>query len=101
MQLRTTYQEGQEMKEHRSVMTRKGQITIPAEIRRALNIKEGDKVAITLDKNEVKVSRTGSVVEATAGALKSAMPALSPEDERRATEEAIAEEVIKRMNDDR
>jgi AbrB family looped-hinge helix DNA binding protein len=101
MHLCTTYQEGQEMKEHRSVVTRKGQITIPAEIRRALNIKEGDKVAITLDKNEVKVSRTGSVVEATAGALKSAMPTFSPEDERRATEEAIAEDVMKRMNDDR
>ncbi len=101
MQLRTTYQEGQEMKEHRSVVTRKGQITIPAEIRRALNIKEGDKVAITLQENEVKVSRTGSVVETTAGALKSAMPALSIEDERRATEEAIAEDVMKRMNDDR
>jgi AbrB family looped-hinge helix DNA binding protein len=101
MQLRTTYQGGQEMREHLSVVTRKGQITIPAEIRRALNIKEGDKVAITLDKNEVKVSRTGSVVAATAGALKSDMPALSPEEERRATEEAIAEDVMKRMNDDR
>jgi antitoxin PrlF len=101
MQLRTTYQEGQEMKEHLSVVTRKGQITIPAEIRRALNIKEGDKVTITLQENEVKVSRTGSVVETTAGALKSAMPVLSPEDERRAAEEAIAEDVMERMNDDR
>jgi len=86
------------MKEHRSVVTRKGQITIPAEIRRALDIKEGDKVAISLDKDEVKVSRTGSVVEATAGALKSDMPALSPEEERKAAEQAIADDVIARMN---
>jgi AbrB family looped-hinge helix DNA binding protein len=99
MQICTTYQEGQEMKEHRSVVTRKGQITIPAEIRRALNIKEGDKVTITLQENEVKVSRTGSVVETTAGALKSAMPALSIEEERRAAEQAIAEDVMERMND--
>jgi AbrB family looped-hinge helix DNA binding protein len=43
------------MQRHRSVVTRKGQITIPAEIRRALNIKEGDKVAFTMDdKGEVK-----------------------------------------------
>jgi antitoxin PrlF len=99
MQICTTYQGGQEMKEHRSVVTRKGQITIPAEIRRALNIKEGDKVTITLQENEVKVSRTGSVVETTAGALKSAMPALSIEEERRAAEQAIAEDVMERMND--
>ena len=104
MQLSTTYQEGQEekMQEHRSVVTRKGQITIPAEIRRALNIKEGDKVAFTMDNNgEVKLSRTGSVVEATAGALKSDMSPLPPEEERRAAEQAIAEDVIERMNNTR
>jgi antitoxin PrlF len=99
MQSRTTIYEGQEMKEqHRSIVTRKGQITIPAEIRRALNIKEGDKVAITLEAGEVKLSRTGSVVAATAGALKSEMPALSPEEERKAAEQAIAEDVVARMN---
>src|SRR5215210_2695918 len=98
MQVCTTSQGGLDMKEHRSVVTRKGQITIPAEIRRALDIKEGDKVAISLDKDEVKVSRTGSVVEATAGALKSDMPALSPEEERKAAEQAIADDVIARMN---
>jgi antitoxin PrlF len=99
MQLRTTYQEEQEeMKERLSVVTRKGQITIPADIRRALNIKEGDKVAFTMEEGEVKLSRTGSVVAATAGALKSDMLALSPEEERRAAEEAIAEDVMARMN---
>jgi antitoxin PrlF len=98
MQLRTTYQGELEMKEHLSVVTRKGQITIPADIRRALNIKEGDKVAFKMEEGEVKLSRTGSVVAATAGALKSDMPPLSPEEERRAAEEAIAEDVIARMN---
>ena len=88
------------MREHLSVVTRKGQITIPAEIRRALNIKEGDRVAITLEAGgKVKLSRTGSVVETTAGALKSDMPALSPEEERRQAEQAIAEDVMERMND--
>jgi AbrB family looped-hinge helix DNA binding protein len=98
MQLRTTYHEEQEMKEQLSVVTRKGQITIPADIRRALNIKEGDKVAFTMEEGEVKLSRTGSVVEATAGALKSDMLPLSPDEERRAAEQAIAEDVIARMN---
>jgi AbrB family looped-hinge helix DNA binding protein len=85
------------MKERMSVVTRKGQITIPAEIRHALNIKEGDKVAFTMEAGEVKLSHTGSVVAATAGALKSEMPTLSPEEERKATEQAIAEDVVGRM----
>jgi hypothetical protein len=55
-------------------------------------------VAITLEAGEVKLSRTGSVVAATAGALKSDMPALSPSEERRAAEQAIAEDVVARMN---
>ena len=86
------------MKEHRSVVTRKGQITIPAEIRRALNINEGDKVAFTMEAGELKVSRTGSVVAATAGALRSDMSALSPEEERKAAEQAIAKDVVARMS---
>lgn len=86
------------MQERLSVVTRKGQITIPAEFRRALGLKEGDKVAFTMEEGVVKLSRTGSVVEATAGALKSDMPALSPQEERRAAEQAIADDVIERMN---
>jgi len=98
MQLSTTYQEGQEMQERLSTVTRKGQITIPAEFRKALGLKEGDKVALSLEAGEVKLSRTGSVVEATAGALRSDVPPLSPEEERRAAEQAIAEDVVARMN---
>ena len=86
------------MQERHSVITRKGQITIPAEFRRALGLKKGDKVALRMEEGEVKLSRTGSVVEATAGALKSEMPPLSPEEERRAAEQAIAEDVVARMN---
>ena len=44
MQTSTTYQEGQLMNERFSVVTRKGQITIPADFRKALGLKEGDKV---------------------------------------------------------
>ena len=87
------------MQEERvSVVTRKGQITIPAEFRRALGLKVGDKVTFSMDKGKLKLSRTGSVVAATAGALKSEMPPLSPSEERRAAEQAIAEDVIARMN---
>ena len=96
MQIRTTYQEGQEMKEHRSVVTRKGQITIPVEFRKALNIKEGDKVAITMEEGEVRLSRSESVVARTAGVFKSDESPKSAEQLRRLAEEAISEDVIER-----
>jgi AbrB family looped-hinge helix DNA binding protein len=74
------------MKEMRTVMTRKGQVTVPAEIRRQLGLNRGDKVAFVLDEGEVRLTRTGSVVERTAGAFRTRRPALTAEElrERRA-----------------
>jgi antitoxin PrlF len=92
----TTYNEATDMNEQLTVVTRKGQVTIPADIRRALGIKEGDKVAFVLEENEVKLTKKGSVVEQTAGALKSDIPALPPQAEREAAEQAIAEEARER-----
>jgi AbrB family looped-hinge helix DNA binding protein len=71
-------------------------VTIPADISRALGIKEGDKVAFVLEDDQVKLTRKGSVVEQTAGALKSDIPALSLREEREAAEQAIAEEALER-----
>ena len=34
--------------EHTTIVTRKGQITVPVAVRRALNLKEGDRVVVTL-----------------------------------------------------
>jgi AbrB family looped-hinge helix DNA binding protein len=96
MNIYTTYQEASRMIEQLTVVTRKGQVTIPADIRRALGIKEGDKVAFVLEDKQVKLTKMGSVVEQTAGALKSDIPAPSSQAEREAAEQAIAEEAIAR-----
>jgi antitoxin PrlF len=93
----TTHYEASDMTEQLTVVTRKGQVTIPADIRRALGIKEGDKVAFVLEDKQVKLTRKGSVVEQTAGALKSDIPALTPQEEREAAAQGIAEEAIERM----
>jgi len=79
-----------------SVVTRKGQITVPSEIRRELGIKEGDRVTFTLNDGELTLRTTGSVVEATAGAFKNYGPALTAEELRDAAEKAIAEDVVER-----
>ncbi|MBI3976726.1 MAG: AbrB/MazE/SpoVT family DNA-binding domain-containing protein [Chloroflexi bacterium] len=85
------------MRELLTVITRKGQITVPAEIRRALGLKEGDKVALTMENHEVRLRRAGSVVERTAGILRGDEPVLSAEELRVAAERAIAEATVERM----
>ena len=87
------------MKELWTIVTRKGQVTVPAEIRRELELKEGDKVAFVLDEGEVRLVRTTSVVERTAGALKSRKPPLTAEELREAAERAIAHETAERTGD--
>ena len=84
------------MAERSSTLTRKGQITIPAEFRRALHLKEGDRVSLTLEANEVRVARRGSVIERTAGIFKTDEPPLSAEALRQRAEEVIAEDVVER-----
>lgn len=86
------------MKELLTVVTRKGQITVPAEIRRALGLKEGDKVAIVLTdpaKGQATLKPARSVAERTFGAVS---PRKRPEDFkelRRMFEEGHAEEVLR------
>ncbi len=81
-----------------STVTRKGQITIPAEMRRALGLHEGDKVEISLEEDADRLKRVGmSVVARTAGISKADVPKFSAEEERRAAEEAIAGAAVVRM----
>ena len=75
-----------------STVTSKGQITIPVEIRRLLNVAPKDRVAFVVEDDTVQLRRTGSVAQRTAGALKNDIPALTPQEERDAAEWAIAEE---------
>ena len=49
------------------VVTRKGQITIPVELRNELNLHEGDKVEFVREGEEIIVRRARSVADRTAG----------------------------------
>ena len=87
------------MVERFTVITRKGQITLPAEMRRALDLKQGDRVAVSLEAEGLRVRPTKGVVAATAGALKSDRPPLSERELREEFEEGVAEEVSRRMGE--
>ena len=84
-------------KEILTVITRRGQTTIPVEIRRAFGLKKGDKIAFVLEGDQVRIKPTGSVVASTAGILKPDQPPLSAKELREVAEQAIAEETADRL----
>jgi AbrB family looped-hinge helix DNA binding protein len=85
------------MSEHTTIVTRKGQITVPIAVRRALNLKQGDRVVVTLEADGAKIVRRGSIAAQTAGMFRSNRPPLTAEEEREEAEWAVAEQAVKRM----
>jgi antitoxin PrlF len=65
------------VKEHLSTVTRKGQVTIPVEIRRALHLREGDAVAWVQDGQEVRLVPARFTIESAFGSVE---PRHRPED---------------------
>jgi AbrB family looped-hinge helix DNA binding protein len=85
------------MNEQLRVITRKGQVTLPAAIRHSLNLKQGDKVAFRLEDGRVVLTRGESVAAATKGIFRRyADTPRTAEELREAAEQAIAEEVEER-----
>ena len=76
-------------------LTRKGQVSVPAAIRKALGLKEGDKVAFALTGTKGKqatLQRVPSIAALTFGTLASNVPMRSPKEESVAVVDDIAEE---------
>ena len=52
-----------------TTITQRSQVTIPAEVRRVLGLKPRDKVAFTIDGEEVRLSPVKYTIESVAGSL--------------------------------
>lgn len=57
------------MSRYTSVITRKGQITIPAAIRREWDLKEGERISFVATGGQVTIAPVGDVVAQTTGAF--------------------------------
>src|SRR6266567_695860 len=87
------------MRESLTVVTRKGQITVPVELRRLWNLKVGEKVAISLPDSAggtVTLRPVRSVAEMTFGALRTNQPALTPRESRQEFIDALVEREVRR-----
>ena len=78
------------MREITTTMTSKGQVTVPAPIRKALGLKARDRVAFTLKGGGAELRPAMDVIERLAGSVK---PRKKPEDFKELRAIAIAEVV--------
>jgi antitoxin PrlF len=77
-----------------TVVTRKGQITIPADIRRKLGIKVGDKIALTVEEDRMSLTPATFTLESAYGSVE---PTQRPEDFAEITCQAKEEKVARVM----
>jgi antitoxin PrlF len=80
------------MKEIVSTMTKKGQVTIPVEIRHLLGLKAKDKVAFSIDEDSVRLAPARYTLETIYGVVK---PLNKPENFKKLKQIAIKEHVKK------
>ena len=85
------------MKQITASITQRGQVTIPAEVRRLLGIKPRGKVAFHIYDGEVRLAPVEFTLETAYGSVK---PINRPEDFKKLIREAMeehAEEVVRKM----
>lgn len=82
------------MKEILSTVTGRGQVTIPAEVRRLLGTKSGDKVAFEIEDSQVRLRPVKFTLESAFGSV---TPKHRPEDFKAMKDEAMAENEEKVM----
>ena len=81
------------MKEILRTVGKRGQVTLPAEVRRLLGIKPRDKVAFTIDDNQVRLRPATFTIDTAFGSVP---PKNRPEDFE-AISQAAKDEHVKRV----
>ncbi|MBI4570514.1 MAG: type II toxin-antitoxin system PrlF family antitoxin [Chloroflexi bacterium] len=78
-----------------STITTKGQVTIPADVRKALGLKARDRVAFRLEDQAVRVERASSSIVAGYGSVKLRRPLKEPKRLRREAERWVAQQALR------
>lgn len=86
------------MTEITTTITQRGQVTIPAQVRRVLGLKPRDKVTFTIEGNEVRLVPASFTLESAYGSVK---PSRRPEDFEelsQAAKDAKAEKTLRKLH---
>lgn len=78
------------MKELLTTITQRGQVTIPAEVRRVLGVKPKDKVAFQIEDDQVRLAPAKFSLETAYGSVN---PLHRPDDFKKITRQAKEEHV--------
>jgi AbrB family looped-hinge helix DNA binding protein len=81
-----------------SKITRKGQVTLPADVRKRLSLEPGGKVRWVVDGSDVKVEPVGSIADRTAGILQQYARPMSERELKEQGADAIAGAVMERYH---
>lgn len=82
------------MKEVLTTLTQRGQVTVPAEVRRLLGVRPRDKIAFRIEGTEVRLAAAKFSLESAYGSVK---PMHKPEDFEEIARQAKEEKVKRTM----
>lgn len=80
-----------------TTITQRGQVTIPAQVRRVLGLKPRDKVTFTIEGNEVRLVPASFNLESAYGSVKPSQRPENFEELSQAAKDAKAEETLRKL----
>ena len=86
------------MREFSTIVTKAGQITLPAEIRRLLDIEAGDRVTFQVEGSNVSLAPAKWTLETVTGSVRSPRKGLEIEEAIRLANDEMASKVVRQMN---
>ena len=87
------------MREFTTTITQRGQVTIPAEVRRVLGVKHRDKVAFTIEDGEVRLAPASFTLESAYGSVKPSKKSEDFEEISRAAKDEKAERTVRELSE--
>ena len=80
----------------KSILSIKGQVTIPASVRKALDLKPGDKIAYKIDKNRAELIPIRGTILDAAGSIKPKVKDERLADVRGVVKKRVAKAVVEK-----
>jgi len=85
------------MREFTASVTERGQVTIPAEVRRLLGLKKRDKLSFVVEDGKVTVRKPRFTIETLAGSVPALKEPIEWDEMMRIVHEEIAEREIRKL----